>query len=81
MLLTVLRLVLTFVTFVLTAFSKLLTVVTLLLSVLRFVLTFVTFVLTELRRLLTVVTLLLTASTAPLLGILVKREASPICLP
>ena len=76
-----LRLVLTVVTFVLTAFSKLLTVVTLLLIVLRLVLTVVTFVLTALSKLLTVVTLLLTVSTAPVFGIAVKSEASPANLP
>jgi hypothetical protein len=70
----VLRLVLTVVTFVLTAFSKLLTV-------LRFVLTVVTFVLTEFSKLLTVVTLLLTVKTAPLFGIEVNKDASPTCLP
>ena len=68
------KLVLTVVTFVLTAFSKLLTV-------LRFVLTVVIFVLTAFNKLLTVVTLLLTVKTAPLLGIAVRREASPTCLP
>ena len=52
-----------------------------LLTVLRLVLTVVTFVLTELRRLLTVVTLLLTVKTAPVFGIAVKSEASPINLP
>ena len=65
---------LTVVTFVLTEFSKLLTV-------LRFVLTVVTFVLTAFSKLLTVVTLLLTVKTAPLFGIEVSKEASPICLP
>jgi hypothetical protein len=66
----------------------LLIVVTLLLRVLRFVLTFVTFVLTEFSRLLRVVILvvfvvtkLLTARTAPVLGIAVSREPSPINLP
>ena len=52
-----------------------------LLTELRLVLIVVAFVLTELRRLLTVVTLLLTASTAPLFGILVNKEASPTNLP
>ena len=73
-LLTVFRLVLIVVAFVLTAFSKLLTV-------LRLVLTVVTFVLTAFTRLLTVVTLLLTTRIAPVLGILVNKEASPINLP
>ena len=73
-LLTVLILVLIVVAFVLTALRRLLTVLTLVLIV-------VAFVLTALRRLLTVVTLLLTVSTAPLLGILVKSEASPANLP
>ena len=59
-LLTVLRLVLTVVTFVLTEFSKLLMVVIL-----------VVFVVTK----------LLTARTAPVLGIAVSKEPSPICLP
>ena len=45
------------------------------------VLTVVTLVLTEFNKLLTVVTLLLTVRTAPLLGILVKSEASPANLP
>ena len=59
-----------------------------LLTVLRLVLTVVTFVLTEFNKLLTVVILvvfvvtkLLTARTAPLLGIAVSKEPSPICLP
>ncbi len=73
-LLMVFKLVLTVVTFVLTAFSKLL-------IVLRFVLTIVTFVLTALTRLLTVVRLLLIVKTAPVFGIAVKSEASPINLP
>ena len=47
------------------------------LSVLRLVLIVVAFVLTELSKLLTVVTLLLTVRTAPVLGMLVRREASP----
>ena len=54
---------------------------TVLLTVLRFVLTVVTFVLTALTKLLTIVRLLLTIKTAPVLGIAVKREASPINLP
>ena len=52
-----------------------------LLIILRFVLTVVTFVLTELSKLLTVVKLLLTVKTAPLFGIEVNKDASPICLP
>ena len=87
LLLRVLRLVLTVVTFVLTLFSKLLTVVTLLLRVLRLVLTVVTFVLTLFSKLLIVVifvifvlTKLLTARTAPVLGIAVSSEPSPINL-
>ena len=51
----------------LTAFNRLLTVAT-------FVLTLVTFVLTEFNRLLNV-------KTAPLFGIFVRSEASPIYLP
>ena len=65
--LTVLRLVLTVVTFVLTEFSKLLTVF-------KLVLTVVTFVLTAFTRLLTV-------SIEALAGILVSCEPSPINLP
>ena len=72
---------LTVVALVLTAFSKLLTVVTLLLSELRLVLTVVTLVLTAFSKLLTVVTLLLTVKTAPLLGMAVNNEASPANLP
>ena len=86
---------LTVVTLVLTAFSKLLTVLTLVLTVVTFVLTvfsklltvltlvltLVTFVLTAFSKLLTVVTLLLTARTAPVLEILVNPEPSPINLP
>ena len=48
---------------------------------LRLVLTVVAFVLTELSKLLTVVTLLLTVRTAPVLGIFVRRDASPTNLP
>ena len=55
-------------------FNELLTVVTLLLTVVRLLLTIVTL-------LLTVITLLLIVRTAPVLGIAVKREASPTCLP
>ena len=76
-----LRLVLTVVIFVLTAFSKLLIVVTLLLSVLRLVLTVVIFALTAFSKLLMVVALLLTVKTAPLLGMAVNNEASPANLP
>ena len=73
-LLTVLTFVLIVVVFVLTALRRLLTVLT-------FVLIVVAFVLTAFSKLLIVVTLLLTVSTAPLLGILVKSEASPTNLP
>ena len=66
-LLTVFRLVLTVVAFVLTPFSKLL-------IVLRLVLTVVTFVLTAFTRLLTV-------SIEALAGILVSCDPSPINLP
>ena len=62
------------VVFMLTELRRLLTVLTLVLIV-------VAVVLTELRRLLIVVTLLLTVSTAPLLGMLVNNDASPINLP
>ena len=68
-----LTLVLIVVAFVLTELRRLLTVFTLVLIV-------VVFMLTELRRLLIVVTLLLTVSTAPLLGMLVNNDASPINL-
>ena len=68
--------------------AVLLIVVTLLLRVLRLVLTVVTFVLTLFSKLLIVVILvafvvtkLLTARTAPVLGIAVSKEPSPICLP
>jgi hypothetical protein len=45
------------------------------------VLTVVIFVLIALTRLLTVVRLLLIVKTAPVLGIAVRREASPMNLP
>ena len=73
LLLRVLRLVLTFVTFVLTEFSKLLSVVILVVFVpveLLMVVILVVFVLTK----------LLTARTAPVLGIAVSKEPSPINL-
>ena len=90
-----LTLVLIVVAFVLTEFSRLLTVLTLVLIVVALVLTefsrlltvltlvviVVALVLTEFRRLLIVVTLLLTVSTAPLLGMLVNNEASPTNFP
>ena len=78
---------LTVVIFVALVAPVLLIVVTLLLRVLRLVLTVVTFVLTELSKLLIVVILvafvvtkLLTARTAPVLGIAVSSDPSPINL-